>query len=167
MATTHLSIIVARANKAHLQVSTLGHSVISDLGGVTARVQAQHELQGVEVWTFGMLGVGEITDPTLSQVAIGDNAPDTSKFEIVCFPMGSSPVYGGTIGNDSTFCIRKECTVTSHKKLGNVVPCSGMLFVRKNQDLAFIYPGMALDRLELDFISTWRTYRVTLTDWIG
>jgi hypothetical protein len=77
-------------------------------------------------------------DPTLGQVAIGDNAPDTSKFEIVCFSVGSSPVCDGTIGNGSTFCIRKECTVTSHKKLGNVVPCSGMLFVRKNQDSAFI-----------------------------
>jgi hypothetical protein len=115
---------------------------------------------------FGMLGVGEITDPTLGQVAIGDNAPDTSKFEIVCFPVGSSPVCGGTIENGSTFCIRKECAVTSHKKLGNAVPCSGMIFVLKNQDSAFIDPGMALDRLDLDFLSTWRTDRVTLTDWI-
>jgi hypothetical protein len=89
---------------------------------------------------FGTLGVGEITDPTLGQVAIGNNVPDTSNFEIVCFPVGSSPICGRTIGNGSTFCIRKECTVTSHKKLGNAVPCSGMLFVRNNQDPAFVDP---------------------------
>jgi hypothetical protein len=105
-------------------------------------------------------------DPTFGQVAIDDNAPDTSRFEIVCFPVGSSPVYGGTIGNGSTFCIRKECTVTSRKKLGNMVPCSGMLFGRKNQDSTFIDPGMVLDRLDLEFITTWKTDRVTLTDWI-
>jgi hypothetical protein len=115
---------------------------------------------------FGTLGVEEITDPTLGQVAIGDNAPDTSKFEIVCFPVGSSPVCGRTIGNGSTLCIRKECTFTSHEKLVNAVPCSRMLFVRKNQEWAFIDPGMVLDRLDLDFLSTWKTYRVTLTDWI-
>jgi hypothetical protein len=42
-----------------------------------------------------------------------------------------------------------------------------MLFVRKNQDSAFIDPGMALDRLDLDFLSTWNTERVTLKDWIN
>jgi hypothetical protein len=46
------------------------------------------------------------------------------------------------------------------------VPCSGILFVRNNQYSDFIDPGMALDRLDLDFISTWNIDRVTLTDWI-
>jgi hypothetical protein len=41
---------------------------------------------------FGTLGVGEIMDPNFGQVASGEDAPDTSKFEIVCFPVGSSPV---------------------------------------------------------------------------
>jgi hypothetical protein len=84
----------------------------------------------------------------------------------VCFPVGSSPVYGGTIENGSTFCIHKECTVTSHKKLENVVPCSGMLSFRNNQESAFIYPWMVLDRLDLEFLTTWKTDKVTLTDWI-
>jgi hypothetical protein len=49
MATTPLSSIVARANKARLQVSTLGRSAFSDLGGVPVRVHAQHERQEWEV----------------------------------------------------------------------------------------------------------------------
>jgi hypothetical protein len=139
--------------------------VLGSRGGTCPGTGAA-QAAGMGSLDFGTLGVGEFTDPTLGQVAIGDNAPDTSKFEIVCFPVGSSPVCGGTIGNGSTFCIRKECTVTYHKKLGNAVPCSGMPFVRKNQDSAFIDPGMALDRLDLDFLSTRKTDRVTLTDWI-
>jgi hypothetical protein len=152
MATTPLSSIVARTNKACLQVSTLARSAFSDLGGGgthpgTGAVRSA----GSGGLDFGMLGLGEITDPTLGQVAIGDNAPDTCKFEIVCFPVISSPVCGGTIGKGITFCIRKEFTVTSHKKLGNVVPCSGMLFVRKNQDSAFIDPGWRLTVLTWTF----------------
>jgi hypothetical protein len=115
---------------------------------------------------FGTLGVRDITDPTFGQVDSGDNASHTSKFEIVCFPVDSSPICCGVIGNGSTFSISKEYTVNSHKKLGNVVPCSGILFVRNNQDSAFIDPGMALDRLDLDFLTTWKTDKVTLTYWI-
>jgi hypothetical protein len=48
MATTPLSSIVARANKARIQVSSLGRSAFSDLGGIPVQVpiqvQAQHEL---------------------------------------------------------------------------------------------------------------------------
>jgi hypothetical protein len=168
MATTPLSSIVACANKAHLQVSTLRRSAFLDLEGEgTHPGTGAARAAGSGGLEFGTLGVGEITDPTIGQMDIGDNAPETSKFEIVCFPVGSSPVCGGTIRNGSTFCIRKECTVTSDKKLGNVVPCSGMLFVRNNQDSAFIDPEMALDRLDLDFLSTWKTDRATLTDWIN
>jgi hypothetical protein len=167
MATTPLSSMVARANKARLQVSTLGRSAFSDLGGGGDRPDTgAARATGMGSLDYGTLGVGEITDPTFGQVAIGDNAAYTSNFEMVCFPVGSSPVCDRTIGNGSTFCIRMECTVTSHKKLVNAVPCSGMLFVRNNQESASIDPGMALDRLDLDFLSTWKTYRVTLTDWI-
>jgi hypothetical protein len=49
MATTPLSSIVARANKARLQVSTLGRSAFSDLGGVPVRVQAH--ATSAFVWT--------------------------------------------------------------------------------------------------------------------
>jgi hypothetical protein len=165
MTTTPLSSIVARANKARLQVSTLGRSAFSDLGVEgTCPGTGAARAAGSGGFEFWILGVGEITDLTLGQVAIGDNAPDMSKFEIVCFPVGSSPVCGGTGGNGSTFCIHKEFKFNSHKKLGHVVPCSGMLFIRNNQDSAFIDPGMALDRLELEFLSTWKTDRVTLTD---
>jgi hypothetical protein len=161
-----LSSIAARANKAHLQVYTLGRSAFSDLGGGTHPGKGAARAAGSGGLDFVTLGVGEITDPTFGQVAIGDNAPDTSKFEIVCFPVGSSPVCGRTIGNGSTFSIHKECTVTSNKKLGNVAPCSGMIFVRNNQDSTFIDAGMALDRLGLEFLTTWKTDKVTLTDWI-
>jgi hypothetical protein len=41
-----------------------------------------------------------------------------------------------------------------------------MLCVRKMQDSAFIDPGMAMDRLDLDFQTTWRTEKLSLTDWI-
>lgn len=41
-----------------------------------------------------------------------------------------------------------------------------MLCVRKMQDSAFIDPGMAMDRLDIDFQTTWRTETLSLTDWI-
>jgi hypothetical protein len=41
-----------------------------------------------------------------------------------------------------------------------------MIFVNNNQDSAFIDPGMELDWLDLDSLTTWKTYKVTLTDLI-
>jgi hypothetical protein len=83
----------------------------------------------------------------------------------VCFPTGSEEICGGTIGNGSTFCIRANCGVSSHKK-GSTVPYAGMMFVRKNQDSAYVDPGMALDRLDPNIIATWRTDKVSFNIWM-
>jgi hypothetical protein len=65
----------------------------------------------------------DIEDPTVPQFGVdGDEAvglgvgQNTSKFELVCFSTGSEEICGGTIGNGSTFCIRANCGVSSHKK---------------------------------------------------
>jgi hypothetical protein len=176
MATTPLSSIVARANKARIQVSSLGRSAFSDLGGGGARpgtgaARAANSGGGFDFRTIGL----NTKENTFYHAVGGETAPDltdgnTSKFEIVCFPVGTPLICGGTIGNGSTFCIRKECTIISHKKPVNIVPCSRILFVRKKQDSAFIDHGMALDRLDLDFLKTWETDKVSLTDlseWMG
>jgi hypothetical protein len=69
------------------------------------------------------------------------------------------------IGNGSTFCIRANCGVSSHKK-GSTVPYSGMMFVRKNQDSAYVDPGLALDRLDPKILATWRTDKVSFNIWM-
>jgi hypothetical protein len=83
----------------------------------------------------------------------------TSKFELVCFPTGSEEICGGNIGNGSTFCVRANCGVSAHKK-GSTVPYAGMMFVRKNQDSAYVDPGMALDRMDPESLATWKTDKV-------
>jgi hypothetical protein len=95
-------------------------------------------------------------------LGLGQN---TSKFELVCFPTGSEEICGGTIRNGSTFCIRANCGVSSHKK-GSTVPYSGMMFVRKNQDSAYVDPGMALDRLDPKILATWGTDKVSFKIWM-
>jgi hypothetical protein len=49
--------------------------------------------------------------------------------------------------------------VSAHKK-GSTVPYAGMMFLRKNQDSAYVDPGMALDRLDPEILATWRTGKV-------
>jgi hypothetical protein len=53
----------------------------------------------------------------------------------------------------------------SHKK-GSTVPYAGMMFVRKNQDSAYVDPGMALDRLDPKILATWRTDKVSFNIWM-
>jgi hypothetical protein len=176
MATTPLSSIVARANKARLHVSTLGRTAFSDLGGLARSAPDTGGFAGgggggtlggrgldfgpdIEGLTVAHLGVD--VDESVG-LGLGQN---TSKFELVCFPTGSEEICGGTIGNGSTFCIRANCGVSSHKK-GSTVPYSGMMFVRKNQDSAYVDPGMALDRLDPNILATWRTDKVSVNIWM-
>jgi hypothetical protein len=77
----------------------------------------------------------------------------------VLFPTGSEELFGGTIRNGSTFCVRANCGVSAHKK-GSTVPYAGMMFVRKNQDSAYVDPGMALDRMDPESLATWKTDKV-------
>jgi hypothetical protein len=114
----------------------------------------------------------DIEDPTVAHFGVDwDEAvglglgQNTSKFELVCFPTGSEKICGGTIGNGSTFCIRANCGVSSHKK-GSTVPYAGMMFVLKNQDSAYVDPGMALDRLDPKSLATWRTDKVSFNIWM-
>jgi hypothetical protein len=41
-----------------------------------------------------------------------------------------------------------------------------MMFVRKNQDSAYVDPGMALDRLDPKIIATWITGKVSFNIWM-
>jgi hypothetical protein len=95
-------------------------------------------------------------------LGLGQN---TSKFELVCFPTGSEEICGGTIGNGITFCVQANCCVSSHKK-GSAVPYAGMMCVRKNQDSAYVDPGMALDRLDPKILATWKTDKVSFNIWM-
>jgi hypothetical protein len=127
MATTPLSSIVARANKARLHVSTLGRTAFSDLRGLARSVP---DTGGFAVGggggTLGGRGLDfgpDIEDPTVAHFGVdGDEAvglrlgQNTSKFELVCFPTGSEEICGGVIVNGSNFCVRANCGVLSHKK---------------------------------------------------
>jgi hypothetical protein len=41
-----------------------------------------------------------------------------------------------------------------------------MIFVRKNQDSAYVDPGMALDRLDPKILATWRNDKVSFNIWM-
>jgi hypothetical protein len=176
MATTPLSSIVARANKARLHVSTLGRTAFSDLGGLARSVP---DTGGFAVGggggTLGGRGLDfgpDIEDPTVSHFGVdGDEAvglglgQNTSEFELVCFSTGSEEICRGTIGNGCTFCVRANCGVSSHKK-SSTVPYAVMMCVRKNQDSAYVDPGTALDRLDPKILATWRTDKVSFNIWM-
>jgi hypothetical protein len=178
MGTTPLTVssIVARANKARLHVSTLGRTAFSDLGDLARSVP---DTGGFAVGGGGgMLGARgldfgpDIEDPTVAHLGVdGDESvglglgQNTSKFELVCFPTGSEEICGGTIGNGSTFCVRANCGISSHKK-GSTVPYAGMIFVRKNQDSAYVDRGMAFDRLDPNILATWRIDKVSFNMWM-
>jgi hypothetical protein len=176
MATTHLSSILARANKARLHVSALSRTAFSDLGGLARSVP---DTGGFAVGdgggTLGGRGLDfgpDIDDTTGARFGFDGNeaagfglGQNTSKFELVCFPTGSEEICGGTIGNESTFCVRANCGVSARKK-GSTVPYAGMMFVRKNQDSAYVDPGMALDRLDPEIMATWRTGKVSFNIWM-
>jgi hypothetical protein len=176
MVTTPLSSIVARENKARLHVSTLDRTAFSDLGGLARSApDTGGFMLGGGGGTLGGRGLDfgpDIEGLTVAHLGVDvDEAvglglsQNTSKFELVCFPTGSEEICGGTIGNGSTFCIRANCGVLSHKK-GSTVPHSGMMFVRKNQDSAYVDPGMALDRLDRKIMATWRTDKVSFNIWM-
>jgi hypothetical protein len=176
MATTPLSSIVARANKARLHASTLGRMAFSDLGGLARSVPDTGGFNvGGDGGTLGGRGFDfgpDIDDTKGARFGVdGDDAvgfglgQNTSKFELVCFPTGSEEICGGTIGNGSKFCVRANCGVSAQKK-GSTVPYSGMMFVRKNQDSAYVDPGMALDRLDPEFMATWKTDKVSFNIWM-
>jgi hypothetical protein len=176
MATAPLSSIVARANKARLHASTLGRTAISDLGGLA---RSAPDTGGFAVDSGGgtLGGRGLDFGPDIEGLTVAHLGVDveeavgiglgknTSKFELVCFPTGSEEICGGTIGNGSTFCIRVNCGVSSHKK-GSTVPYSGMMLVCKNQDSAYVDPGMALDHLDPNILATWRTDKVSFNIWM-
>jgi hypothetical protein len=176
MATTPLSSIVAWANKARLHVSTLGRMAFSDLGGLARSVPGTGGFAvGGGGGTLGGRGLDfrpDIDDTTDARFGVdGDEAvgfglgQNTSKFELVCFPTGSEEICGGTIVNGSMFCVRANCGVSAHKK-GSTVPYAGMMFVHKNQDSAYVDPGMALDRLDPEILATWRTAKVSSNIWM-
>jgi hypothetical protein len=108
MATTSLSSIVARANKARLHVSTLGRTAFSDLGGLAQSVPntgggvyGGRRLGGGTLGGRGLEFGPDIDDTTGARFGVdGDEAvgfglgQNTSKFEIVCFPTGSEEICG-------------------------------------------------------------------------
>jgi hypothetical protein len=49
---------------------------------------------------------------------------------------------------------------------GSTVPHAGMMFVRKNQDSAYVDPGRALDHLDPKILATWRTNKVSFNIWM-
>jgi hypothetical protein len=176
MATTPLSSIVARANKARLHVSTLGRTAFSDLGGLARSVPNTGGFAvGCIGGTLGGRGLDfgpDIDDTTGARFGVnGDETvgfglgQNTNKFELLCFPTGSEEICGGTIGNGSTFCVRENCGVSAHKK-GSTVHDAGMMFVRKSQDSAYVDPGMALYRLDPEILATWRTDKVYFNIWM-
>jgi hypothetical protein len=105
MATTPLSSIEARANKARLHVSTLGRTAFSDLTVWLGRYPTRGGFAvGGGVGTLGGRGLDfgpGIEDTTGAHFGVdGDEAvglglgQNTSKFELVCFPTGSEEICG-------------------------------------------------------------------------
>jgi hypothetical protein len=109
MATTPLSSIVARENKARIHhVSTLGRAAFSDLGGLA---RSAPDTGGFAVGGGGgtLGGRGLDFGPDIEGLTVAHLGVDveeavglglgqnTSKFELVCFPTGSEEICGGTI----------------------------------------------------------------------
>jgi hypothetical protein len=149
MATTPLSSIVARANKARIQVSSLGRSAFSDLGGIPVQVpiqvQAQHELLiVVDDLISGLLILIPRTIRSATQLAV--KPPDltdgsTNKGLRLFVSLLTHQFFAVVrLEVEAHFASAKNVILLSHKKTGNIVPCSGMLCVRKMQDSAFIDP---------------------------